>query len=514
MAKPLATILKKYSDVIAGKIPASEVSNLTLGKEPGVDYAPKMADEREFVASHSVEKHPDRVGNGPDVYSAANIKQTSAEGGKHGHIPDPKSKNAYKQANEEFELDEGEIRKPTSVDKLKWNLYMYQRQRRKDERLGTTNPNTKVMYDDLSKRIGDDPNKSWEVLQHLPAFKQANEEVELNETELSDKEFDKVVSTKGVFASHDRKGGVHFSKDGKSLGFKMHPQGRAGADHVHTWLQNMGFKKQGSNHLGVDYYKEETEQDFNSANRKTTLAERIGLKYGKVNEKKDESEYGYEGEMATTQLKTIMRHADHLIKMMKPDTDLPEWVQSKITKAEDYISTAHDYLMSEMNEAYDKNMSEMVCEACGDSYGKPTNESCKYDSRDPKGKNWVSKEQASAADKQPMYDGKKDKKDKKVVLLDKDLQEKAESEAQQKLMAMAYRYKKDPKSMSGASRQVKKLAKTMTLKQLRDYAATKHEGLPKKVAKESADTPIKMPSNPSNQTADYNSGANLGNFTV
>jgi len=54
----------------------------------------------------------------------------------------------------------------------------------------------------------------------------------------------------------------------------------------------------------------------------------------------------------------------------------------------------------------------------------------------------------------------------------------------------------------------------MTLKQLRDYAATKHEGLPKKVAKEAADTPIRMPTNPSNQTADYNSGANLGNFTV
>jgi hypothetical protein len=69
-----------------------------------------------------------------------------------------------------------------------------------------------------------------------------------------------------------------------------------------------------------------------------------------VHEAKDEREYGYEGDMAITQLKTICRNAEHLMKMMKPDTDLPEWVQSKITKAEDYISTAHDYLMSEMNE--------------------------------------------------------------------------------------------------------------------------------------------------------------------
>jgi hypothetical protein len=121
--------------------------------------------------------------------------------------------------------------------------------------------------------------------------------------------------------------------------------------------------------------------------------------------------------------------------------------------------------------------------------------------------------ESGKADEQPMYNGK-DKEGKRKLILDKDLQEKAESKAQQQLMAMAYRYKKDTKSMPDASEQVKKLAKSMTLKQLRDYAATKHKGLPKKVTKEAADTPIRMPTNPSNQTADYNSGANLGNFTV
>jgi hypothetical protein len=35
---------------------------------------------------------------------------------------------------------------------------------------------------------------------------------------------------------------------------------------------------------------------------------------------------------------------------MSEDTNLPEWVQSKITLAEDYISTAANYLQSEMNE--------------------------------------------------------------------------------------------------------------------------------------------------------------------
>jgi hypothetical protein len=65
---------------------------------------------------------------------------------------------------------------------------------------------------------------------------------------------------------------------------------------------------------------------------------------------KDDSEYNYEGEMAVTQLKTIIRHAEALQAKMQPDTNLPEWVQSKITLATDYIQTASDYLHSELEE--------------------------------------------------------------------------------------------------------------------------------------------------------------------
>ena len=66
--------------------------------------------------------------------------------------------------------------------------------------------------------------------------------------------------------------------------------------------------------------------------------------------KKDEREYGYEGEMVMTQLKGIIRHSKQMHDMLEPDTDLPEWVQSKITLAFDYIQTATDYITTEMNE--------------------------------------------------------------------------------------------------------------------------------------------------------------------
>lgn len=62
---------------------------------------------------------------------------------------------------------------------------------------------------------------------------------------------------------------------------------------------------------------------------------------------KDKGEYDYEGDMAMSQLKSIIRNAQKIHDMLSPDTNLPEWVQSKITLAEDYISTTANYLQSE-----------------------------------------------------------------------------------------------------------------------------------------------------------------------
>ena len=108
MAKSLSDILRRYNDVISGKTPASEINALTTGENPGVDYADKMKDTRDFIAQHSVEKFDDRVGNGDDVYQAANVKKAKME--RHGH-ENPKDKKVYKKANqqtnEETDLEEG-----------------------------------------------------------------------------------------------------------------------------------------------------------------------------------------------------------------------------------------------------------------------------------------------------------------------------------------------------------------------------------------------------------------------
>jgi hypothetical protein len=69
-----------------------------------------------------------------------------------------------------------------------------------------------------------------------------------------------------------------------------------------------------------------------------------------IKEAKEKTEYDYEGDMAMGQLKSIIANSQRMHDMLSDDTNLPEWVQSKITLAEDYISTASNYMQGEMNE--------------------------------------------------------------------------------------------------------------------------------------------------------------------
>ena len=54
-----------------------------------------------------------------------------------------------------------------------------------------------------------------------------------------------------------------------------------------------------------------------------------------------------EGRMAKSQLYNIMGNARYLHDFLSDDADLPEWVESKITKASDYLTSAKDHLSYE-----------------------------------------------------------------------------------------------------------------------------------------------------------------------
>lgn len=76
---------------------------------------------------------------------------------------------------------------------------------------------------------------------------------------------------------------------------------------------------------------------------------------GMVNGEIDE-----EGKMAKRQLADIAEYAQELSGMLQDETQLEAWVQSKLTKAADYIKTVKHYVEYGMEEgAYDQAMPQM-----------------------------------------------------------------------------------------------------------------------------------------------------------
>ena len=128
----------------------------------------------------------------------------------------------------------------------------------------------------------------------------------------------------------------------------------------------------------------------------------------------DQGEYDQEGEMAKDDIKTIVRHAQALEKILGDNDNLPEWVQAKLAKIEGMMTAVDDYMQNQED-----------------------------DSEEP-------------------------------------IAEKAVSKQQQKFMGMAHAMQKGEK-IPGASKELKKVAKTMKKKDVEDFASTKHKGLPDKV---------------------------------
>jgi len=58
-----------------------------------------------------------------------------------------------------------------------------------------------------------------------------------------------------------------------------------------------------------------------------------------------------EGKMAKYDAKEIYQDAQDVFKMIDAESDLPEWLEAKITKAADYMNSVKDYLSHHMNES-------------------------------------------------------------------------------------------------------------------------------------------------------------------
>ena len=104
--------------------------------------------------------------------------------------------------------------------------------------------------------------------------------------------------------------------------------------------------KCGSSKMKRALSKDEEERAFRRKNRQDPNPERRGKA---INVATEETKKDHEYSMARSELKTVRNAAKRLEKKMgkKGEGNLEAWVQSKITKAADYIDTAADYVTNE-----------------------------------------------------------------------------------------------------------------------------------------------------------------------
>ena len=242
------------------------------------------------------------------------------------------------------------------------------------------------------------------------------------------------------------------------------------------------------------------------------------------------AEQDHEVQMARAELYKIAKYAIKLHEMLKGVSEaegIEGWMQSKITKAADYVGSVYHTLEYDMisepkqpempteakaqyKDSLAERMSQKkseISELKADTYYKYWNKA--YDDvSDPEGKDpeKLKKRRAmmkTAAAKHNKAKGwekpqgaKKDasdasksaaalakhlaKKDRAAAKAEESLDEKAKSKAQQRFMGMVHAAQKGEKP---ASKEVAKVAKSMPKKAAKDYASTKHKGKPEHVKK-------------------------------
>jgi hypothetical protein len=67
----------------------------------------------------------------------------------------------------------------------------------------------------------------------------------------------------------------------------------------------------------------------------------------------DQGEYDQEGAAAKDDIKTVLRHAQALQKVLGDNDNLPEWVQAKLSKIEGMMTAVDDYMQNQAGDSMD-----------------------------------------------------------------------------------------------------------------------------------------------------------------
>jgi hypothetical protein len=112
--------------------------------------------------------------------------------------------------------------------------------------------------------------------------------------------------------------------------------------------------------------KEGSSQETISKNIKTEMEsgkpqkQAIAIALDKAGKSKDSSDNAEpeEGQMAQGDIRSIVAMANKIDEMVSEMTDLPEWVQAKITKAQDYLTSVTQHLSHPGEDEMAQDMGE------------------------------------------------------------------------------------------------------------------------------------------------------------
>jgi hypothetical protein len=140
----------------------------------------------------------------------------------------------------------------------------------------------------------------------------------------------------------------------------------------------------------------------------------------------DRGEYDQEGSMAKDDIKTIVRHAQSLAKILGDNDNLPEWVQSKLAKIEEMMSSVDDYMQNQKSGGKDTELDEKavskkqqrfmgMVHATQKGEKAPSKEVAKVAKEMPKkaAKDFASTKQKGLPEKAPKKDAKSEAPNKK-----------------------------------------------------------------------------------------------------
>jgi hypothetical protein len=138
----------------------------------------------------------------------------------------------------------------------------------------------------------------------------------------------------------------------------------------------------------------------------------------------EKGEYDQEGDMAKDSIKTVVRHAQALEKILGDNDNLPEWVQSKLAKIESMMTAVDDYMQNQEGGDEEMAMGEESTnkrDNHAEKAGRKVTKDIEYDEKkkdDIHGKKRGSEDdKAEKAGKKVAkdieYDEKKDKKEDK-----------------------------------------------------------------------------------------------------